>query len=140
MATRAKRPPATEATAAKVGARNLRVIPGRRNDDGAACVLVESQSRPNTWHNVLVLPGRLSCDCPAAQHGQMCVHRTVARVFLLQRLQERQAPPERAQCPYCGELYEIDHGHGDESVAEQRWNLTDKGRAALILMQQRAGR
>jgi hypothetical protein len=73
--------------------------------DGARFLAVNSASRPNVWHVVVIREGRLECDCEASKYGRICQHRALA--------------------------HEVLKAERDAVIASERWALTEKGKVAL---------
>lgn len=55
---------------------------GMRKSDNRAVYAVTSASEPNRWHLVVPMHGRLTCTCPAGQHGTICMHRGLIHEYL----------------------------------------------------------
>lgn len=69
-------------------------IPCTRRDTGEGLWLVKSRSQTDTYYLVTKTDGRIQCQCPATQHGQVCAHE--AAVYLLLKQDQRSVPSTRA--------------------------------------------
>ena len=60
----------------------LHPIPCARQDTGEAIWLVQSRSQPSTYYLLTKSNGHIRCQCPAAQHGQVCAHAAAVHLLL----------------------------------------------------------
>lgn len=69
----------------RAGRQSVKVLAsGRIKSTGQRFWLVSSQSHPERPHIVFLHADthRLSCDCPAGEHGRVCVHRASVHMHL----------------------------------------------------------
>jgi hypothetical protein len=73
----------------------LHPIPCTRRDTGETLWLVPNRSQADTYYLLTKTDGCIQCQCPAAQHGQICAH--VAAVYLFLKHAQRSATSTRAR-------------------------------------------
>ncbi len=62
---------------------------GRRRDDGARVLVVNSGSEANKYYPVAIAGRTLVCGCAAGREGRYCKHRAAARRFLEEEVRNR---------------------------------------------------
>lgn len=91
----------------------LHPIPCTRRDTGEALWLVQSRSQTSTYYLLTKTDGRIHCQCPAANYGQMCAHAAAVHLLLQQKVASAPTShsPSRARPSTAYSEEELKHQH-----------------------------
>src|SRR5260370_28434752 len=105
---------------------------GRMKANNERVYVVPSQRDQTRWHLVRLVGGRrLVCDCEAAQHGRICVHRAAVHMHLVVAAAAREAAAERVTSALEQEARDIETR--DRAEAEAAAERARKREAAVLV-------